>query len=231
MELYGPERAVVPMTGDMVGTISEQAVPATRRGNYHGPCKGGNFPQKSVGALTGLAQFGVSRIVFRDEEHNGQIERFIGPIRSIVLFDTEEPVTDGADGIVALDEARREQVMALSDFTDTRPEINRQRHCSYIPDQARGEEGCGLCVQFCPSGAVGNSAPRPDGTYAPAIKQQASRFSNGRLQFDFAKCLEERTQKVQLYPDYMCGRCVAICASRGKRRVAPNTGATVKLLT
>jgi ferredoxin len=219
MELYGPERAVVPMTGDMVGTISEQTVPATRRGNYHGPCKGGNFPQKSVGVLTGLAQFGVSRITFRDEAHNGQVERFIGPIRSIVLFDAQELITDGSDGIVHLDEARREQVMALADFTDTRPEVNRQRYCAYIPDQAWGEGGCGLCVQFCPSGAVGNSAPQPDGTYAPAIKQQASRFSDGRLQFDFAKCLEERTQKAQLYPDYMCGRCVAICASQGKRRV------------
>ncbi len=220
MELYGPERAVVPMTGAMVGTISEQAVPATRRDNYHGPCKGGNYPQKSVGVLTGLAQFGVSRIVFRDEAHNGRVERFIGPIRSIVLFDTEELVTDGSSGIVHLSDAWREQVMALSDFTDTRPEVNRRRYCAYIPDQAWGEEGCGLCVQFCPSGAIGNSAPQPNGTYAPAIKRQASRFSDGRLQFDFAKCLEERTQKAQLYPDYMCGRCVAICASRGQRRVA-----------
>jgi ferredoxin len=218
MELYAPNRAVVPMTGAMVDTISAQTVPAVHRDNYHGPCKGGNFPQKSVGVLTGLAQFGVSRIVFRDEAHNGQMQRFMGPIRSVVVYDTEELVTNGAGGIVHLDEARREYVMALSDFTDVRPHVNRQRFCTYIPDQALGEEGCGLCVRLCPSGAIGNSAPQPDGTYAPAVQQQASRFSDGCLQFDFASCLEERTQKARLYPDYMCGRCVAICATQGKRR-------------
>jgi ferredoxin len=218
MELHGPDRAVVPMTGDMVSTISQQAVPPIHQGNYHGPCKGGNFPQKSVGVLTGLVQFGVSRIAFRDEVRNGQVERFTGPIRSIVLFDAQEPVTDGSDGIVHLTKGWREQVTSLCDFTDTRPELNRQRYCTYIPDQAWGEDGCGLCVEYCPSGAVGNSAPQPNGEYAALIRQQASRFSDGRLQFDFARCLEERTQKAQLYPDYMCGRCVAVCATRGKRR-------------
>jgi ferredoxin len=220
MALLGPERAVVPMTGDMVGAISQQAVPPIRQGNYHGPCKGGNFPQKSVGVLTGLVQFGVSRIVFRDEVHNGRVERFTGPIRSIVLFDSQEPITDGSDGIVHLTEDWREHVMSLCDFTDVHPDVNRQRYCTYIPDQAREEEGCGLCVKYCPSGAVGNSAPQPNGEYAAAIRQQASRFSDGRLQFDFARCLEERTQKAQLYPDYMCGRCVAACATRGRRRIA-----------
>ena len=218
MELYGPERAVVPMTGNMVTMISQQAVPAIYQGNYHGPCKGGNYPQKGIGVLTGLGQFGVSRIVFRDEVRNGQAERFLGPIRSIVLFNSQEPVTDGSDGVVYLNETWRTHVRSLADFTDVSPEINRQRYCSYIPDQEWDEEGCGLCIRYCPSGAVGNSAPQPNGEYAETIQQQASRFSDGYLQFDFARCLEDRTQKAQLFPDFMCGRCAAICAARGKRR-------------
>jgi len=219
MELYGPQRAVVPMTNDIVSAISQQAMPPIHQGNYHGPCKGGNFPQKSVGLLVGLVQFGVSRAVFRDEVHDGRGERFMGPIRSIVLFDAQEPIADGCDGVVHLTEAWREQVMSLADFTDIRREVNRQRYCTYIPNQEWEEEGCGLCVQYCPSGAVGNSAPQLNGKYAAAIRQQASRFSDGYLQFEFARCLEDRTQKAQLYPDYVCARCVAICAARGKRRV------------
>jgi ferredoxin len=220
MALQGPGRAVVPMTGRMVDMISQRAVPAIHQGNYHGPCKGGHFPQKSVGVLTGLAQFGVSRIVFRDEVADGAVERLVGPIRSIVIFDTE-PVTDGADGTVRLDEPRRRALMALADFTDTRPKVNRQRYCTFIAEPEWGEQGCGMCVRYCPSGAIGNSAPQANGEYAEAIKGQVSRFSGARLQFDFARCLEERTQKADLYPDYMCGRCVAICASHGRRRMRP----------
>ena len=89
-----------------------------------------------------------------------------------------------------------------------------------ILDGEWGEEECGLCIRYCPSGAVGNSAPGTDGQYAAAIKQQVSRFSDGCLQFDFARCLEDRTQKAALYPDYVCARCVAICAARGKRRIS-----------
>ena len=218
MEMHRPHRAVVPMTGAQVGQISEQTVPPIHRGGYHGPCKGGNYSQKSVGALTGLVQFGVSRDVFRDEVQDGQVERFMGPIRSIVIFDQRQPVTGGADGVVHLDDAWREQVRALADLTDTRPEVNRRRYCTYIPDPERGDGGCGLCVQYCPSGAVGNSAPRPSGEYAEGVSGQASRFSDGHLQFDFAACLEDRSQKAKLYPDYVCARCVAICAAEGKRR-------------
>jgi hypothetical protein len=224
MELYGPERAVVPMTDNIVRTISEQAVPLIHQGNYHGPCKGGNFPQKSVGVLTGLVQFGVSRTVFRDQVRNGQVERFVGPIRSIVLFDVEDPVTDGSGGVVYLTEAWREQVMALSDFTDIRPEVNRQRYCTYIPDQEGDEEGCGLCIQYCPPGAVGSSAPTGDGEYTEAVRREASRFSDGHLQFNFARCLDDRTQKAKLYPDYACGRCLVICAARGKKRATFPSG-------
>jgi len=224
MELYGPERAVVPMTDDRVRAISEQAVPLIHQGNYHGPCKGGNFPQKSAAVLTGLVQFGVSRNVFRDEIRNGQVGRFVGPIRSIVLFDAEDPVTDGSGGVVYLTGAWREQVIALSDFTNIRPEVNRQRYCTCIPDQEWDEEGCGFCIQYCPPGAVGSSAPKEDGEYTGAVKQEGSRFSDGHLQFNFARCLDDRTQKAKLYPDYVCARCMVICAARGKRRATFASG-------
>lgn len=220
MELNKPERTVVPLTTRMVDAVSEQTIPPIHRGNYHGPCKGGNFPHKSVAVLTGLGQFGVSRAVLRDEVSNGSTERFIGQIRSIVLFDAEDPVTDGSGGVVHLTDAWREQMMALSDFTNVRPEVNRQRYCTYVPDSELGEEGCGLCVQHCPSGAIGSSAPKDDGAYAEAVRRDVSRFSDGHLQFNFARCLEERTQKANLYPDYMCARCVVMCAARGKRRGA-----------
>jgi hypothetical protein len=218
MGLYGPRRAVVPMTNGMVSAISEQAVPLLHQGSYHGPCKGGNYSQKSVGVLTGLAQFGISRMVFRDEVHNGRVERFMGPIRSIVLFDTQDPVTDRAGGIVHLTPAWKEHLKALSDFTDIRPEVNRQRYCTHIPDQEQGEEGCGLCVQYCASGAVGSSAPQANGEYAETVKRETSRFSDGYLQFNFARCAEELYQKAKLYPDYKCARCLVICAARGVRR-------------
>lgn len=224
MELHGPDRAVVPMTADMVREISERAVPSIHRGDYHGPCKGGHWPQRSIGVLTGLVQFGVSRAVFRDESSGGRVERFMGPLRSVVLFDTQDPVTEGADDIVYLDEAWREQLISVSDFTDTRPAINRQRYCTYIPDEEWGEQGCGLCVEYCPSGAVANSAPGPDGEYTQAVKEQVSRFGDGHLQFDFARCLEDRTQKAGLYPDYVCARCVAVCAARGVRRSSAVAG-------
>jgi ferredoxin len=165
-----------------------------------------------------LVQFSVSRNVFLDKVRNGQVERFVGPIRSIVLFDAEDPVTDGSGGVVYLTETWREQVMALSDFTDTRPAVNRQRYCTYIPDQEWDEEECGLCIQYCPSGAVGSSAPKEDGEYTGAVKREVSRFSDGHLQFNFARCLDDRTQKAKLYPDYVCARCMVICAARGKRR-------------
>ena len=42
--------------------------------------------------------------------------------------------------------------------------------------------------------------------------------SDGHLQFNFAQCLEDRTQRAKLYPDYACARCLAICAARGKKR-------------
>jgi ferredoxin len=127
-------------------------------------------------------------------------------------------VADGDGEVVQLTAAWRERTTALADYTDTRSEINRQRYCTYIAEE--GEAGCGLCVRYCPSGAVGNSAPQPTGAYAEAVQGQASRFGEGHLQFDFAACLEDRSPKAKLYPDYVCARCVAICAAEGTRRAS-----------
>ena len=218
MGLASRDRAVVPMTSKMVDTITEQVIPPIHRDNYHGPCKGGNFAHKSVAVMTGLAQFGISRITFRDEAADGGVERFIGPLRTMVVFDQADPVMDGSGGIVALGNGRMDELMAIADFTNTDPAINAKRHCTYIPDRAAGEEGCGLCLQYCPSGAVGTSAPESDGAYSESIKREVSRFSDGRLQFNFGRCTDERSQKAKLYPDFMCGRCLVICAARGRKR-------------
>ena len=218
MSFYGRDRAVVPLTSKMVGTITDQTIPSIHRDNYHGPCKGGNFPHKSIAVMSGLAQFGISRIAFRDEAVNGGVERFVGPLRTMVIFDRHAPIMDGSSGIVALGAARMRDLMATADFTNTDPRVNARRHCTYIPDLAAGEESCGLCLRCCPSGAVGTSAPTEDGSYAEPIQKEISRFSDGHLQFNFGRCTDERTQKAKLYPDYMCGRCLVICAARGRTR-------------
>jgi len=54
------ERVVVAMTSDTVKTMSTEAIPQTRQGVSHGPSKGGNYSQKSIAALVGLGQFGMS---------------------------------------------------------------------------------------------------------------------------------------------------------------------------
>ena len=56
-------------------------------------------PQKSVAVLMGLGQFGVSRIVFKDEIVGGNVQRFTGPLRSIIIFDQEELTTGKRDEI------------------------------------------------------------------------------------------------------------------------------------
>jgi len=91
---------VLPMTGDIVNALSSEALPQTKQGLSHGPGKGGNYPQKSIAALLGLGQFGISRIIFRDEIVNGKVHRYTGPIRSIVLFDKDNLITDGSGGII-----------------------------------------------------------------------------------------------------------------------------------
>jgi hypothetical protein len=209
---------VLPMTGDIVNALSSEAIPQTKQGISHGPGKGGNYPQKSIAALLGLGQFGISRIIFRDEIVNGKVHRYTGPIRSIVLFDKDNLITDGSDGIIYPTGAWRSFLNRLFDFTDTDPEVNKYRFCSHFP---LNDKGCNKCVDCCPSGAQPNSSPLGTGKYSAEVNQQTYRFWDGKLQFDSGKCFDERGQILGLLPEWSCARCVAICADQGiKRKLA-----------
>jgi hypothetical protein len=102
------DRIVVAFNNDTVKAISTEAIPQTQQGGSHGPSKGGNYPQKSVAALVGLGQFGISRIVFRDELIGGKVERFTGPVRSIIIFDKQPLVTGGQGGVIYPSKAWRQ---------------------------------------------------------------------------------------------------------------------------
>ena len=206
------DRVVVAVNNDTVKAISTEAIPQTRQGVAHGPSKGGNYPQKSVAALMGLGQFGVSRIIFRDELTNGNIQRFAGPIRSIIIFDKQNLVTDGSDGIVYPSQAWRQFLSRLFDFTNTAPDINQYRFCSYIP---LDDKGCNKCTGCCPSGAQPGSVPKPDGQYSEQVSRQGHRFWEGKLQFDYGKCCDDRGQMAKLFPEWSCARCVAVCLDQG----------------
>jgi hypothetical protein len=215
MTLGTRDNVVVPMHNDNVQALSREAIPATRQGVSHGPSKGGNYPQKSLAVLLGLGQFGISRIVFRDEVDGERVHRFVGPLRSIVLFDRAPLVKDGDRGIVYPTATWREYLFKLFDFTVTDPDVNRGRFCTYLP---LDDEGCGKCVGCCPSGAQANSAPTSRGDFAANVRRQDHRFWDGHLQFDYAKCCEDRGQMRTLIPEWSCARCVTICAVAGIRR-------------
>jgi len=209
------ETVMVAMNNDTVKAISTEAIPQTRQGISHGPSKGGNYPQKSIAALIGLGQFGISRIIFRDELSNGKVQRFTGPIRSIIVFDKQELVKDGSDGIAYPSDAWREFLSQLFDFTNTDPNINQYRFCSHIP---LNDKGCDKCIDCCPSGAQMSSASNPDGQYSERVSRQIHRFWEKKLQFDYGKCSDERGQMAGLFPEWSCARCLSICADQGIRR-------------
>ena len=215
MDLVADDNVVVAMDNETVASVSAEAIPKTHQGDSHGPSKGGNYPQKSIAALTGLGQFGIARIIFRDEYVDGKVERFVGPIRSIIIFDKDDPVMDGGGGIVYPTEAWREFLFRLFDFTDADPDINRYRFCSYLP---QGDQGCEKCINCCPSGAQTNSAPTPHGSYPEHVSRQTHRFWKRSLQFDFARCCDERGQMATLLPEWSCARCLSLCATEGSRR-------------
>ena len=227
IDLVSDDNAVIAMYDNNVRNVSTEAIPQTRQGDSHGPSKGGNYPQKSLAVLMGLGQFGVSRIVMRDELSRGMVRRFIGPIRSIIVFDKEALVRDGSGGLVYPTEDWRSFLVNLFDFTNVNPEINRYRFCSYIP---YGDEGCRMCVVNCPSGAQANSVPAPDGRYPEHVSRQVHRFWDGKLQFDFSRCCEKRGQMANLYPEWSCARCVTTCAAKGTRRLEAAEGYYEKTL-
>ena len=210
-----PEDVVVAMNNDNVKAVSTEVIPQTRQGISHGPSKGGNYPQKSLAVLMGLGQFGVSRIVFRDELIDGKVQRFTGPIRSIIVFDKQPLVKDGSDGVIYPSPAWREFLFRLFDFTDSSPDIDRYRFCGYLAEKG---SACSKCVENCPSGAQPSSVPLPTGGYADQVARQAHRFWKGKLQFDFNKCQDDRGQLASLYPEWSCARCLNVCLDRGVRR-------------
>jgi len=215
IDLASVDGVVLAMNDDNVTKVSKQAVPLTHQGDSHGPSKGGNYPQKSLAVLMGLGQFGVSRIVFRDELVDGVVKRFVGPLRSIIVFDEEEPVRDGGGGVIYPTEEWRRFLFRLYDFTDVDPALNKHRFCSYVP---LDDGGCGKCVDACPAGAQESSVSMPDGGYSESVSKQVHRFYDGKLQFDNAKCCETRGQMANLFPEWSCARCVSICAAEGNRR-------------
>ena len=215
IDLASVEGVVLAMNDDNVTKVSEEAVSLTHQGDSHGPSKGGNYPQKSLAVLTGLGQFGISRIVFRDEVVDGVVKRFVGPLRSILVFDEEEPIRDGSGGVIYPTEEWRRFLLRLYDFTDVDPIVNKYRFCSYVP---LNDGGCGKCIDCCPSGAQTNSVPMSDGGYSEPVSNQAHRFYDGKLQFDYARCCETRGQMANLLPEWSCARCVSNCAAEGNQR-------------
>ena len=227
IDLVTNDTAVVALNNDTVGALSRTTVPLAHQEASHGPCKGGNYSQSSVAALLGLGQFGVSRIIFRDEFIKGEIRRFTGPIRSIVVFDKQNLIKDGAGGVVFPNETWRTFLLRLFDFCDTDPEINKYRFCSYIP---HNDEGCRRCVRHCPSGAQVNSVPSHTGEYREDTSKQTHRFWEGRLQFDFARCSETRQQMTSLFPEWSCARCLSLCVVGGRRRIYAAKNFNTKML-
>jgi hypothetical protein len=217
IHLSGNDRVVLAMNNKTVENISTEAIPKTRQGASHGVCKGGNYSQKSVAVLTGLVQFGISRMVFRDEVHQGGVRRLIGPLRSIVMFHAEEAGKAKNGEVLELSEKWQQKLSVLSDFTVLKPEVNRHRFCPYLP--AEGEEGCGKCLAFCPSDALRNSSPDLKGKYPQRLQDQEHRFWDDFLQFDNGSCCDDRGQLAALYDEWMCGRCVAVCAAEGTRHI------------
>lgn len=226
IDLASVDGAILAMNDDNVGKITKETVPLTHQGNSHGPSKGGNFPQKSLAVLMGLGQFGISRIVFRDELIDGRVQRFVGPLRSIVIFDEEDPVTDGSGGVIFPTGEWRDFLFNLYDFTVTDPEVNKYRYCSYIP---LNDAGCGKCIESCPPGAQPNSVPQPDGKFSEQVSRQTHRFWEGKLQFDYARCCETRGQMATLFPEWSCARCVSACEVEGVRRKASVEGFKKKM--
>ena len=212
---YDTDTMVLAMNTDTVAAISTEAIPQTHQGISHGPAKDSNYAQKSMAVLMGLGQFGISRIIFRDELIGGKIQRFSGPLNSLIIFDKQELVRDGSGGIIYPSAAWREFIFRLFDFTNTDPEINQYRFCTYIP---LNDKGCGKCLDCCPSGAQPNSTPNPDGRYSEQISRQAHRFWKEKLQFDFGRCCDERGQMISLFPEWSCSRCLTICLNEGSRR-------------
>jgi ferredoxin len=217
LSLMEPSRAVVPMTGKSTEAIINNTRACYQKDKFHGPCNN-NWPQNSIAVLTGLLRFGVHRLPFRDEAtKDGQVRRIYGRYRSLVIFDQADPVDAPAQGMRLLDAASLAKGIRINDYSRTDPNLAGQRYCTY--NLLAGENSaCAKCIRACPSGALANSSPRPDGGFNRNLTGQKHRFDNGRLKFDFNNCTSDRYQKANIYGDYVCARCEAICAAKGIRK-------------
>lgn len=220
LSLIAPGRAVVPMTGKNVNNIINRTRSEYFTGRYHGPCNN-HWPQNSITVMTGLMRFGINRLPFRDEGGaDGESRRLYGRYNSIVIFDEEEPVSEGAGGVTLLDTERLAWLRRVSDYTETAPDVVAERYCPYNVTNGASTSACSKCIEACPSSALPNSSPLPDGTFDEEVARQKHRFWEGTLDFDFGNCCRDRGQKTQLYEDYVCARCEAVCAAQGVRRPA-----------
>jgi ferredoxin len=216
--LMEDRRAVIPMTNSTAGKIAERARSEYRTGRYHGPTNS-HWPQISIAVMTGLMQFGVNRLPFRDEVWaDGSVRRLCGRYVSLVVFDEEEPSADG--GFPILDAERMKQLQLISDYARAESDAVSRRYCTYNVRKSNGASVCGRCLEACPSGALVNSSPRPDGTFEEELTSQSHRFWNGAVDFDAANCCRDRGQKAQVFEEYVCARCEVICAAKGIRRSA-----------
>ena len=131
------------------------------------------------------------------------------------MFDKDDLVRDGSNSIIYPTNAWRYFLLQLFDFTNTKPEVNKYRFCSFMP---LNDKGCRKCIGCCPSGAQESSTPLATGEYSEQVAQQSHRFWEGKLQFDYRKCCDERGQMRGLLPEWSCARCVTICVDQGIRR-------------
>jgi ferredoxin len=218
LAIMNPDRAVMPMTDRVTQMIADRTRSEYSTGRYHGPCNE-HWPHNSVAVLTGLLHFGVNRLPFRDEvTMNGNSRRLFGRYRSIVVFDKENVVDDNSGGISLLNSGSLSRLRMVNDYSNATADIVNQRYCTYNATKADGQSVCGKCLAVCPSGALRNSTPAPDGIFDSQLSDQTHRMSDGTLDFDHANCARERHQKAQLYDDYVCARCETICAVSGVRK-------------
>jgi ferredoxin len=220
LSLMAPQRAVVPMTEQGTQKIVERTRGEYRRGTYHGPCNE-LWPQNSIAVMTGLMRFGVHRLPFRDEvDVDGSRQRLYGRYRSIVIFDQEVPVSNGGAGVGFLDAERLAWLYQVNDYTSDDPAATAERYCTYNLTESDSASVCARCIEACPSSALANSSPDPNGLFGEETTSQTHRFWDDKLAFDFGNCLSDRSQKADLFEDYVCARCEAICAARGMRKAA-----------
>jgi len=218
LALINPNRAVVAMTDRNIEMVIKRTKSDYFSGRYHGPCNN-HWPNNSLAVMTGLLRFGVNRIAFRDEvSADGKRQRLFGRYRSIVIFDQEPLEMNNGAGVTQLDSTRLQELKRVSDYTIVSDDVFAQRYCTYNLTVANGESVCGKCLPACPSGALQNSTPTPTGIYDAVLTEQKYRFWEGTLDFDYANCINDRSQKGQLYEDYVCARCEVVCAAEGVRK-------------